>query len=289
MSDFFYVNDRLLAAEESVLPVQDRSYLLGDGLFETILVHSGRPVFLREHLERLTSSAHFFGYSWPGKEYLAGIIHLVIKSNSLPEGALRLTVSPAKSEGLLAAAESTLNITVTCRRGGPYGDVLYKKGFRAVIARTTRRNEHSPLSRHKTTNFLDSIVARREAYAAGADEALLLNTAGKLAEASASNVFTVHKGEVLTPSVTDGALPGVVRAKVSELCALLGIPWREASLSQAALQQAEEAFLTNSLLGLMPLVSIDGRPVGEGAPGSITRLLEASYTKQLTYSDAPPR
>ncbi|MEW6081527.1 MAG: aminotransferase class IV [Bacillota bacterium] len=283
---FYYFNGRLLPPKDCALPAGDRSYLLGDGLFETILVLEGRPVFLAEHLARLTASAAFLGYALPPAEQLAAAVSLLINKNSLQEGALRLTVSPAASNGLLAAQNSVLNITITCRSGPPYSADLYQRGFRAVIAAATRRNEHSPLARHKTTNFLDNVLARREAAAAGADEALLLNTAGNLCESATANLFLVCGGKVLTPPVTDGALPGIVRAKILTLCPQLCLRALERSLAPAILQEADEAFLTNSLLGVMPLVSVDASPVGDGTPGPLTRHIETEYRRQLQLSPA---
>ena len=284
MDSFYYCNGRLLPAQDCSLPPADRSYLLGDGLFETILVQAGRPVFLPEHLARLSASAAFLGYALPAAEQLTAAVTLLINKNSLQKGALRLTVSPTASEGLLAAGNSPLNITITCRSGPPYSADLYQRGFRAVIAAATRRNEHSPLARHKTTNFLDNVLARREAKAAGADEALLLNTAGNLCETAAANLFLVCGGKVLTPPVTDGALPGIVRAKILTLCPELGLPAPERSLAPANLREADEAFLTNSLLGVMPLVSVDTVPLGDGTPGPLTRRLAAAYEKLVVLS-----
>ncbi|MBT9171675.1 MAG: Branched-chain-amino-acid aminotransferase [Syntrophomonadaceae bacterium] len=280
---FYYCNGRLLPAQECALPPADRSYLLGDGLFETILVQACRPVFLAEHLARLSASAAFLGYALPAAEQLADAVSQLINKNSLQEGVLRLTVSPAESKGLLTARNSVLNMTITCRSGPPYSLDLYRRGFRAVIAAATRRNEHSPLARHKTTNFLDNVLARREAVAAGADEALLLNTAGNLCEAAAANLFLVCDGKVLTPPVADGALPGIIRAKILALCPQASFPGLEHSLSPAILQETDEAFLTNSLLGVMPLVSVDGSPVGDGRPGPVTRHLAAIYEKALLF------
>jgi len=281
---YYYFNGRLLAAGDCALPATDRSYLLGDGLFETILVQQGRPVFLAEHLARLAASAAFLGYNLPSAELLSTAVNQVLKKNSLQEGALRLTVSPAESAGLLAAKDSALNVTITCRHGPSYAADQYLRGFRAITCTTVRRNEFSPLSRHKTTNFLDNVLARREAATASADEGLLLNTAGHLCEAAAANLFLVCRGMVLTPPVTDGALPGIVRAKILALCPQLGLPALERPLSAADLREADEAFLTNSLLEVMPLVSVNGTPVGNGTPGPLTRLLAAGYCKQVTPS-----
>ena len=134
----------------------------------------------------------------------------------------------------------------------------------AVIATRTRRNEHSPLARIKSLNFLDGIVAAGEAAEKGADDALLLNTQGNLAEATAANLFLVVDGEAVTPPVDDGALPGVMRADV-----IRDLGAAEKTLAPADLAQASEAFLTNAL-GVRALVEVDGVPVGGGGPGPVT-------------------
>lgn len=281
MTDHFYLNGALTNATDCRLSITDRSYLLGDGLFETILVKNGKPVYLREHMQRLTASCGFFAYDAPQPDQLTDAVHAVIEANSLDAAALRLTLSPRESQGLLAAPGSALNILVTFRRGEPYAVTLYERGLIAVIAQTTRRNEHSSLSRHKTTNFLDSVLARKEAQARGADEALLLNTKGNLAEGSVSNLFLVINGNVLTPRVEDGALPGIVRAKVLELCRDQGIPAQEEMLSPDDFGQADEAFLTNSLLGVMPLSEVESSTLSRTVPGRITHLLMTTVSDDM--------
>lgn len=270
MSDRFFFNGTLCNAADCRLPVTDRSYLLGDGLFETILVKSGRALRLPEHLRRLLASCAYFNYNRPTAQELTAAIQSVIAANALETATLRLTLSPRESQGILAAPASPLNILITFRRGEPYAPALYERGFTAVIA-GTRRNEFSPASRHKTTNFLDSVLARKEAQSSGADEAILLNTQGRLAEGSVTNLFLVSSGAVLTPRIEDGALPGIMRAKVLELCRAKGIPAREQALTPADLERAEEAFFTNSLMLIMPLSKADKREIAH--PGPITALL----------------
>ena len=279
MADIYFLNGRLLEADSCLISVRDRSFLLGDGLFETILVHKGKPVFLREHLERLSLSSDFCGYKLPATEFLSAAVMEVITANRLEDGSLRLNVSPSESNGLLAAEDSPLNIVITCRRGLPYSQELYKEGFFAIVAKSTRRNHLSPLSRHKTTNFLDSILARKEAFDHGADEALLLNTSGFLAEGSVSNLFLIIGKEAFTPPISDGALPGIIRAKVKEICAELNIPLHEVSLPAEALEKADEAFLTSSLLGIMPLNKVENRILPKR---EVTRFFIEKYEKTLS-------
>lgn len=272
MIDFFCLNGALSDAEHCSIPVADRSYLLGDGLFETMLVKNGQAVYLREHLQRLTDSSACFGYSAPAADTLANSVCNVIEANRLDTAALRLTLSPYESRGVLAAPGSRLNVLITFRRGEPYSPALYERGFTAVIA-ATRRNELSPASRHKTTSFIDSVLARQEAQSRGADEAILLNTRGRIAEGSVTNIFLVANGEVLTPRIEEGALPGIIRAKVLAACNDFSIPAREESLAAHDIEQAEEAFLTNSLLGIMPLVKIESIELASTSSHSITSKL----------------
>lgn len=256
MTDYCYLNGTLMLSGSCQISVTDRSYLLGDGLFETILVQNGKPLCLSEHLSRLQQSSAFFAYRLPSAEELAEAIWAVIEANALESGSMRLTVSPRESLGLLPKTDSALNIFITLRHGRPYGEELYERGFTAIIAQTTRRNEYSPLSRHKTTNFADSILAKQEAIFNGNDEAILLNTAGRLTEATVANLFLVINGEVLTPPIADGVLPGIMRRKVLELCRNLNITAKEQTLTPKDLEGAAEAFLTNSLMGVMPIRQI---------------------------------
>jgi len=140
---------------------------------------------------------------------------------------------------------------------------------RLVMATSTRRNEHSPTSRIKSTNYLDNIIARREAQARGADDALLLNTQGRIAEATAANIFALIGGGILTPPITEGALPGVMRADVIALAR-----GEEAVITPEMLMSASEVFLS-SALGIRPVIAIDDQAVGDGEAGLITQLLAA--------------
>ena len=275
MTDYFSLNGTLSSAATCRIPVTDRSYLLGDGLFETMLIDGGKPVFLSEHLKRLQHSCAFFGYNLPTADQLTEAIESVIDANSISTGSIRLTVSPRESQGLLAKPESPLNILVTFRYGEPYARELYERGLSAVLADSTRRNQHSPLSVHKTTNYTDSILAKKEAQKRGTDEAILLNAAGNLTEATVANLFLVKGATVLTPPVTDGVLPGIIRQKVLELCATLNIPAREQTLSPTELETVDEAFLTNSLMGIMSLTKAGERTFDKSKSSITSRLSEA--------------
>jgi len=280
-----HYNGRLCDVGEAFISISNRAFLFGEGLFETVRVKSGKPRFLPAHLARLLHSATFFDYRLPECARLSAAIEAVILANNLGEGSIRLSVSPRKSEGLLAATDAPIDIVVTAKSGVPYGDALYARGFKAVMARSTRRNEFSPLSRHKTTSFLDNILAKKEALSRGADEALLLNSKGNLAEGAVSNLFVVVESKVLTPPLDDGVLPGIMRRLVIDICRKVDIPLQEVALSPAALHGAEEAFVTNALLGIMPLSSVDDCALKTSTDRSLTKRI-GTLLSRLDNTDA---
>ncbi|MDA0656989.1 MAG: aminotransferase class IV [Proteobacteria bacterium] len=260
-----YVNGKLVDDQDAKIPVTDRGFTLGDGLFETMRVKAGRVRRLSAHLKRLRNGARIIKISLPWKDTaLETALMDTIATNNLSEGVLRLTLSRgAAARGLLAPMKDTkptLVITV--------GDLPALIPATAIIACSTRRNEFSPLSRCKSLNFLDSVIARQEAEAAGANEALLLNSKGRLAEATVSNLFLVLDDTTLTPPLSDGALPGIMRATVIKHMACA-----ENFVFPDALHYASEAFLTNSL-GIRPLLSVDGKTIGDGKPGTVTQRLQ---------------
>lgn len=253
---------QLVTASKARVDPADRGLTLGDGLVETIAVRDGRAARLHAHLIRLRDGADIIGLKVPlGDQELGAAFQDVIEANGIGEGVLRLTLTRGPApRGLLPPAPAQPSLLIT----GVAQDLTMAKAATAVIATVTRRNEHSPLSGIKTIGFLDAIMAAREASTRGADEALLLNTAGNLAEATVANLFLVIDGGAVTPPVHDGALPGVMRAEVIKALAAA-----ERTLKPADLAIASEAFLTNSL-GIKPLVMVDGAPIGDGTPGPVT-------------------
>ena len=253
---------QLVAASKARVDFVDRGLTLGDGLFETIAVRDGRAARLNAHLIRLRDGADIIGLNVPlGDQELSAALQDVIDANGISEGILRLTLTRGPApRGLLPPVPAQPSLLIT----GAAQDETMARGVNAVIATVTRRNEHSPLSGIKTIGFLDEILAAREAALRGADEALLLNSSGNLAEATVANLFLVIDGGTVTPPVIDGALPGVMRAEVIKVLAAA-----ERTLKPADLAIASEAFLTNSL-GIKPLIMVDGAPIGDGKSGPVT-------------------
>ncbi len=256
-----HLNGELLAAAEARIDPADRGLTLGDGLFETILARDARPLRLDAHLRRLRRGAGILGLplAFSDKSLEDSLLE-TLKSNSLSEGVLRLTLTRGPApRGLAPPADPRPTLLITAhQKTGAGGAPL-----NAVIATVTRRNEHSPLCRCKCLNRLDDVLARKEAAARGAGEAILLNAQGRVAEAAAANLFLVVNGALTTPPVSEGALPGVMRAEIMKTANVAERPLEPEEFFNAA-----EAFLTNSL-GLRPLVSVDGNPIGDGRPGPL--------------------
>lgn len=276
MAELVCVNGEFFTPERARLPVFDRGFLYGYGLFETILVRRGRPVFLSEHLARLEAGCAALKIACPlSFADVRRLAEETARKNGLGEGALRLTVTagaeaPGEFPGTLVISPRPL----------PYGPQDYRRGFTAGWA-AGRRNEHSPLVTLKTLNYLENLLARREAREKKKDEAIFLNTAGGVAEGSASNVFVVKDGRVATPSGDQGLLPGIMRRAVLEACRRAGIPAEERPVAPEEIIRADECFLTSSLLVVMPLVEVGGLPVGSGRPGVLTGRIRAAVLERM--------
>ena len=277
-----WVNGELLPAGEAAVDPRDRGFTLGDGVFETMRVRGGAVLRIERHLSRLRAGAAVLGLSpLPRDEDLADAITRTLAANGLTDAAVRLTVTRGvpKSRGLLPHPEPSPSLVVHAEPFTGYPAELYDRGARAVVG-SILRNEHSPLARVKSLNYLDNVLARREAEARGADDALLLNTAGGLACASAANLFLLLDGVLVTPSAASGALPGTLRGLVAaELAPRAGLEVVERAVRPEELRAAEEVFLTNALLGIVPLTEVDGLPIGTGGPGSISAELIADLER----------
>ncbi len=243
----------------------DRGVLLGDGLFETLAMVDSRPLRLAKHLDRLRMGASALRIPVPldGQQAVQAITELC-RLHKMTEGSARITVLRGPGpRGVLPPREPTPVVLIAVHEG-TVGDT---RPMTAVVASSTRRNDRSPLSGIKTTNYGDAILARREANAAGADDAIMLNTRDTVAEATAANVFCVIDGAVVTPPVADGALPGIMRDAV-----MMDVDALARTISTEDLQRAEEIFLTSSL-SVRPVVKLDGAPVGTGQPGPVAARL----------------
>ncbi len=275
-----YLNGDIIPADSARISPADRGLLLGDGIFETLRAYGGRIFRLHAHLDRLIASANFLGIPIPiSREALSQALDATLEANQLSQSdaALRLTLTRGAGPRGLSFPPNpkpTLLISATSL------DNPHLPPAKALIT-SIRRNQHSPLAKIKSLNFLDNILARQEATSQGFDEALMLNSAGQLAEASAANLFIVSKACLLTPPIHDGALPGVTRAVIFELARSLAIAIKESSMGRDDVAQADEAFLTNSLIEVQPLIQVGEQIIGHGKIGPVTAQIQKSF-HQLT-------
>jgi len=250
-----YLNDRFVPKEEAVVSVFDHGFLYGDGVFETL------PVT---------------------RERLADLVRESLTRNQLQEAYLRITVSRGPGEiGLDPALCKSPTLVVIAKPFEPYPASFYTDGVSVIIAQT-RRTPPEALPPHiKSLNFLNNVLAKMEAKAAGSHEALLLNHQGEVTEGTTSNVFVVQGQRLCTPAVECGLLAGITRGIVLQLAREAGIPAAETRLTASDLTGAEECFLTNTTQEVLPVTQVDGRRIGDGRPGEITRLLHASFRAGL--------
>ena len=283
MSEIVYLNGSLIPRSQARISALDYGFLYGFGLFETMRAYGGQVFRLDSHLNRLARSAEILGLPIEALD-LKGAVMDTIHANKLSDARVRITISIGEG-GMVPDPSACTQPTVLILAGHykPYPKQVYEKGFRAVVS-SIRRNSQSPLSRLKSANYLENMLAKQEARAAGVDEAICLNEKGLLAEASMSNIFLVNDGILRTPGVESGILPGITREVVLELASQLDINTFEQDIRLDELFQTQEAFLTNSLMEIMPLTEIDGKPVGSGKPESVTRRLMANYKKLVRPS-----
>jgi branched-subunit amino acid aminotransferase/4-amino-4-deoxychorismate lyase len=252
------------------VPLDDRGLLLGDGLFETLAADQGRLIQFDEHLARLTRGCAVLGLPAPDPVAARAAAQDAIAAAGLDgrRAAVRLTWTAGSGGRGLERPDP-----VVPRLLAAASPATIPAGPAVLVSVDIRRNEHSPLSGVKSLAYLDNVLARRAARDAGADEALMLNTAGEAACASAANIFWIAEGRLHTPALTCGVLAGVVRAAVIEAAAALGVVVVEARAGPEALQAAEAVFLTNSLIGVRAVSGLDGRAFGEHP--LVARLAEA--------------
>jgi branched-chain amino acid aminotransferase len=267
-----------MPADGPHLSAFDRGFQLGDGAFETLRARGGRAAELDRHLARLRHSTEGLEIELPPGAP-SGIAHgiedlLAVEKLDGPDGdaAIRITVSrgPIMSRGLIPADESTqptIVIQVWPVTPPPAGHI--EQGIR-LVSSSVRRDPSNPLAALKTTSRVDYVFARLEARHAGADDALFLTIDGHLSEATTANVFAVRGDELATPSLDCAILPGTTRDWILAWAPGVGLRAIEGRLFPADLASADEAFLSSSVAGILPVTSFDGRPIGSGMPGPWT-------------------
>ena len=263
------------------MSVNDRGFLYGDGIFETVRAYAGVIFRVDQHLSRLQSSAAAIHLKLPySPSRLRGILYRTLSENRLKNAVLRLSVSRGVSEPKPDLVEGIRpTVVVIPRVFTGYPENLYMKGLRAVVVSSRHFHPSALDPRIKSTNYLNNILTKAAAKKAGADEGIMLNHQGFLTEATAANLFFVKKGRLCTPSLKTGLLMGITRQAVLELARSIGIPFTEGLFRSRDLEYADECFLTNSSMEIMPVTRLGREHIGRGRPGPITMKLREGFKK----------
>ena len=274
-----WLNDKLVNADDAKISVFDHGLLYGDGVFEGIRVYDGRIFEFDAHIKRLYLSAKVMRLTIPMPEdTLADATRQTVEANDVQDGYIRLVVTRGVGDlGLnpfLCKGACMIIIAATIQL---YPEELYEQGIKVVSASTVRNHPMSLPPQVKSLNYLNNILAKIEAIDAGVSEAIMYNHEGYVAEASGDNIFIVRDGTIYTPPVQSGSLEGITRGVVIDLASGENFTVVEKNLTRFDLYVCDEFFLTGTAAEVIGVVEIDGRIVGEGKPGPITKLLRKKF------------
>jgi len=279
-----WINGKLFDKADARVSVYDHGFLYGDGIFEGIRVYAGKVFKLREHLDRLYDSARHIFLEIPiGREQLAEAVVATVRADGQrKEGYIRLVVSRgAGTLGLDPRKTTEPQVIIIVDDIALYPPELYEQGLEIVTASTIRNHSNALNPRIKSLNYLNNILAKIEAIRAGCLEAIMLNANGEVAECTADNIFLVKRGVLRTPPLHAGILEGITRDTVLDLARAAGIETQEISLTRHDVYAADEVFLTGTGAEVIGAVKVDGRVIGTGKPGSLTRQMRERYQQYV--------
>lgn len=287
MARLVSIDGALHAPDDAKVSVYDRGFLYGDSVFETIRTYGGVPFALDEHMARLARSAERVAIPLPiPLDAFADEIRRAVaaagNAESYARAMLTRGVGPLGLDPTLATAPLRVVIVEPL---ASLPAAVYRDGVAVVTVQTERAGDAAPGA--KVSNYLASLLALRKAREAGAHEAVVLDAQGRVIEGTTSNVFAVRGGALVTPPEEAGILPGITRARLLGIAAEQGIAVRLERLDAGELAAADEVFLSSTLREIVPVVAIDGRPVGSGRPGELTRRLHAAFRRSIGLGDAP--
>lgn len=277
-----YKNGIIGDESTATISVFDRGFLYGDSVYEVMRTAGGVPVDEEPHLERLARSAASIALAVPSRDELDHAISATLAAAGNDESYVRVVVTRGAGEvGLdIALADRPTSIVIVKPLVLPDAE-LYVSGVALQIVDVQRTSRRAVDPGVKSGNYLNNILALHEARRAGAYEALMCDARGRVAEGSTSNVFTVRGGSLITPALEVGLLAGITRMRVIELARGDGISVEERELTPDDVRGADEVFLTSSIRGVLPVARVDGRDVGRGAPGPVTRRVMELYDQHL--------
>ena len=275
MSEKVFLNDKLIDTDKARISATDSGFLYGAGLFETMRSYDGVVFALKDHLDRLFTSAGALFINNPfDEEYLTEAIYKVLKANKLTDARLRLTLS----NGPMAGAEEQLKPTllITATKLQPYPGEYYKNGVMVILS-ASRQNTFEPTCGHKTTSYFSRMITLNMAHQQRAAEALWFTTDNRLAEGCVSNVFVVKDSVIYTPGIETPVLAGIARKTVCEIASTNSIKLIEKDLYIDDVLGADEIFLTNVIMQIMPVNKVEKHIVGDGKVGAMTQRLQINF------------
>ncbi len=288
MDLLIYYNGKFVPKQEARTSIYDHGFLYGDGVFEGIRAYNGRVFRLDEHLDRMYDSAKAIDLKVPiSKNEMKKAVIETLKKNGLKDAYIRPIVTRGDGDlGLDPRKCPVPNVfIITQEWGAMYGD-LYEKGLTAVTVGIRRNAPEALPPNIKSLNYLNNILAKIEANVKGGDEAIMVDVHGNISEGSGDNIFVVKNGKILTPPALNN-LRGITRAAAIELAVKGGIPVSEINLGLFDIYTADEVFVTGTAAEIAPVTKVDGRSIGDGKPGKITKKLMAEF-KELTRKEGTP-
>ena len=289
MSCVVYLNGELVPEPEAKVTVYDHGLLYGDGVFEGIRAYSGKVFKLREHIARLHHSAHALMINVPmTQEEMEQAVLKTLRANGISDGYVRITITRGVGLGLDPRGVTNPTVIIITDKLALYPEEMYRDGLHVVTVSTRVTPAQSLEPRIKSLGkYIVNIQAKIEANRVGAGEGLMLNTEGYVAEGTGDNIFIVKDGSMLTPPPYVGILEGITRNTVMDLARGMGILVEEELLTLFDVYTAEECFLTGTAAEVIPVVKVDGRTIGTGQPGEITKRLMESF-RALTRTEGVP-
>jgi branched-chain amino acid aminotransferase len=293
MTSWAYVDGKVVPADQAMVPISDRGFLFGDGVYEVVRTYARRPFLIERHLDRLRASADALRLSLEGLPPIDAVVNDLVRRSDAGECYIRIMVTRGSSPFDInpdLAREPRLAIIV--RPLDMPNAVDYQQGIAVALVHVCRSPRTALDPAIKSGNYLNNILALMEAHDRGARDAFMLNPDGEVTEATTANIFLVKDGRVATPWLQSGLLAGITRGFLIEQAGARGMTIAERKVVRDDLLAADELLITSTKRGVMPVTTLDGKPVGSGKPGEVTRELAKFYdlgVKDWMQRTGPPR
>ncbi len=279
-----YLDGQLVDKSDAKISVFDHGLLYGDGVFEGIRVYNSCVFKLDEHLERLEYSAKALMLDLPwSRQEISDAVCETCRVNGITDGYIRLIVTRGVgSLGLSPRSCPNPSIIIIADRIQLYPHEYYEKGLKIITVPTRRSGPAVLPPMIKSLNYVNNILAKMEAHQGGCEEAIMLDEGGYVAECTGDNIFLMHKGVLLTPPPSTGALKGITRQVAIDIAEELGVPLEEKTLTRYDVWIADECFLTGTAAEVVPVIEVDGRTIGNGVPGETTKAFLKRFLEKVS-------